>query len=444
MAGVPLPWRQFTIVPGQNIDPLLLCPLCHDPWIDPVELEPCGDICCKQCIDAARAQQAARPRIVEALQCPICQTAVQREKQPNRVLLNAVMRVEVECQYCHWRGSRESSEHHHTCEEVNRAGQKQQSPSTAPTSVEWFVSADAITKPDIAVDEAQPSRPLLSRPPTNYGGPRRAQHEIEDGYTPIGDNPTWTTVRANCISSPGEGAGTLFKDTPAETTSASCSDHISSPPRLPPAGVAANPSEETAYASNQGGGGSGLHTNRSPVVLTSTYSQDLLPHYGLSQIDCDQLIGVFMMFDDDTGQLNRTQLRDLCVCMNFVQRDEDMDTIFSSMDRGRKGYVSQDDFITWFSRHQPDPSSLFGLSRFEYMDAILQFRAADPEYKGLIDASRFRALCLTYKHVQTPEQAMQYYRLCDPQHTGYVSLRQFLQTLKSMKISRNENVDAHD
>ncbi|CAJ1016223.1 hypothetical protein, conserved [Leishmania lindenbergi] len=121
-----------------------------------------------------------------------------------------------------------------------------------------------------------------------------------------------------------------------------------------------------------------------------------------------------------------------------LHREEGARVIFSSMDQERKGYISQDDdFLGWLSRRRPDSSALFGRRPFEYIDAILQFRSVDPEYNGVIDAHHLGTLCFGHRYAQTPEQAVQYLQLCDERHTGYVSLQQFLQTLKFIKTGRD-------
>ncbi|TPP52364.1 Zinc finger, C3HC4 type (RING finger) family protein [Leishmania donovani] len=413
---VPLPLRQFTMVPGQNIDPLFLCPLCHDSWADPVELVPCGDIFCKRCIGAARAQHAAQPMIMQNFQCPLCQTVLQSEKKPNRMLLNSVLMIEVECRYCHWRGTRESSEQQHTCTGVDGAvksnhhstGLSDVAFSTASTPAEGMPTREGGA-------QASPSPPASS--PAVRNGPRRAQREIEDGYIPIGDDPSSATLRASGMSPLRDSVDPSHNCVPAEAVSVNSSCMATSPLQTPHTGPTNDSASHTC-----------MSTSASP-----SHAQELWRRYGLSQIEYDQLVGVFMMFDGGAGRLSAGQLRDLCFCMNFVQREDDVGVIFASMDHACKGYVSQDDFLRWLSTHPPDPSALFGLSRYEYTDALLQFRTADPEYNGVIDASGFRYLCLRHGYAQTPEQAMRHLRLCDEQHTGYVSLRQFLQTLKSIK-----------
>lgn len=423
MIDVPLPLRQFTMVPGQNIDPLFLCPLCHDSWADPVELVPCGDIFCKQCIDAARAQHAAQPMIMQSFQCPLCQTVLQSEKKPNRMLLNSVLMIEVECRYCHWRGTRESSEQQqqHTCTGADCAMKSNHNPIGLSDVALLTPSAPSEAMPARESD-AQASPP----PPAVRNAPRRAQREIEDGYIPIGDDPSSATLRASGMSPFRDSVDSSHNGLPAETTSANSSCMVTSPLQAPHTGPTNDSASPTC-----------LSTSASP-----THPQEQWRHYGLTQIEHDQLVGVFMMFDGGTGRLSRGQLQDLCFCMNFVQREDDVGVIFASMDHERKGYISQDNFLGWLSAHQPDPSALFGLSRYEYTDAILQFRTADPEYNGVIDAHSFGSLCLRYEYAQTPEQAMRHFRLCDERHTGYVTLRQFLQTLKFIKAGCHRDLAA--
>lgn len=438
--------RQFTMVPGQDIDPLFLCPICQDSWADPVELVPCGDIFCQACIREARARHGAQPMIMENFQCPQCHTVVQSEKKPNRMLLNTVLEVEVECRYCQWRGTREASSQH-DCDEgkkqkqtdaaaAARAGQSpepnavlQLSSSTAP------LPSKAHAPRRVSGASPQPAEPALT--PPGLRGPRRAVQEIEGAFTAIEDDPTSTTFRLRAAS-------------PSGTSTAVSYDY----------GFGMVQSSMNNSGGGGGGGGVGSFSgtvadaagNRD-AVLTSppSSSSNVAPstpgsvptsalraaepwrRYRLAQIEYDQLVGIFMLYDDGTGRLNHQQLRDLCFCMNFVQREEDVSVIFRAMDTAHKGYVTQEDFLLWLSTHRPDPSALFGLTQFEYTDAILQFRSVDPEFNGVIDANDFCAICLTNGYARTPDEAMRFFHMCDDRHTGYVSLQQYLRMLKTIK-----------
>ena len=482
------PPRQFTMVPGQDIDPLFLCPICQDSWADPVELVPCGDIFCLSCISAARAQHAAQPMIMENFQCPQCHTVVQSEKKPNRMLLNTVLEVEVECQYCKWRGTREMSSQHE-CEEGERqkkaaqaaaavsappSQQQQQRPaftslagdgastspflqsSTAPAPSEADVPQRASGSSQQPVEAVMSSSPALR-------GPRRAVQEIEGAFTAIEDDPTSTTLRTRTASaataaasggggggggdgsaSPatsygygfGVGWGSMYGGAVNGVSSARARDQdqvLSSPMASVVGGAPASPPSP----SPSGAVAPPMSSISSPPTPSSAiHAAEPWRRYRLSQVDYDQMVGIYMMYDEGTGRLTFQQLRDLCFCMNFVQREEDAHIIFRSMDVAQKGYVTQDDFLLWLSTHRPDPSALFGLTQFEYTDAILQFRSADPEYNGVIDANEFCALCLTNGYASSLDEAMRYFHLCDDHHTGYISLQQYLQHLKAIKSSK--------
>ncbi|KAG5487488.1 hypothetical protein LSCM1_07443 [Leishmania martiniquensis] len=457
MIDVPLPLRTFTMVPGQNIDPLFVCPLCHDSWDDPVELVPCGDIFCKQCIDAARAQHAARPMIMENFQCPLCETVVQNAKKPNRMLLNAVLSIVVECRHCHWRGTRELSAQQHKCTEAERVVVSSQSASPAASAKEVVAAAPSANR-DVGSDMgastalelpkalATPgdgpnaSSSLATSPPAARNGPRRAQREIEDGYIPIGDDPPSAALRGDLGSPSADAVDTCRNHVPTETLLTSSLRLAASPPQTPSLPLMPHESSRSLHLGPQNNTLS--RTCTSSGTSSSPHPQELWRRYALSQIEHDQLVGIFMMFGGSAGKLSRSQLRDLCFYLNFVQCEDDAGVVFASMDQEHKGYVSQDDFLRWLSTHQPDPSALFGLSHFEYTDALLQFRSVDPDSNGVIDANNFSTLCLKYGYALTPEQAMQHFRLCDERHSGYVSLQQFLQALKIIKASRDGDTAA--
>jgi Ca2+-binding EF-hand superfamily protein len=487
------PLRQFTMVPGQDIDPLFLCPLCQDSWANPVELVPCGDIFCQACISAARTEHAAQPMIMENFQCPQCHTVVQSEKKPNRMLLNTVLEVEVECRYCHWRGTREASSQHE-CEEgkqqkeleatsasAQSPTQRHQQPNAAPTTTksqaELQLSSSTAPVPSkahaprrasgtssqSAETTSRAASPSPSSPP-ELRGPRRAVQEIEGAFTAIEDDPTSTTFRSRAATTvAGAGGGG-----PATSTAASYDYALGN--------LRSSAASGSGVGSGSGGGmGNGVGSGSQDQVLSSpqhlalgdpaspqssssaalltpgsnpsgpfsaTNAAEPWRRYHLSQVEYDQLVGIFMMYDDGTGRLNHQQLRDLCFCTNFVQREDDVTIIFRTMDTAHKGYVSQEDFLLWLSTHRPDPSALFGLTQFEYTDAILQFRSVDPEFNGVIDANSFGALCLTNGHARTADEAMRYFHMCDERHTGYVSLQQFLRNLKTIKSGSGGGDDA--
>ncbi|KPA75532.1 hypothetical protein ABB37_08423 [Leptomonas pyrrhocoris] len=439
-----LPPRQFTMVPGQDIDPLFLCPLCHDSWADPVELVPCGDIFCHACVRAARAQHAAQPMIMENFQCPQCHTVVQSEKKPNRMLLNTVLEVEVECRYCGQRCSRAASAHHECPEGTKQKALEEAAAAAAvvPSSPQLVTSSSATVELNVGTSTApSPSRAQAPRrasgsssraedlavAPPAPRGPRRAVQEIEGAFAAIEDDPTSTTFRTRSRvqtveETGGEGEAGGTPHTAALTTPLYPELHVVAPPASAAQGSAPSPATGT----------SGPTAPDSALRTAEPWR-----YYGLTQLEYDQLVGLFVMFDEGTGRLNQQQLRDLCFCMNFVQREEDVKVVFRAMDGDRLGYVTQDAFLLWLSHNRPDPSVLFGLTEFEYTDAILQFRSADPEYNGIIDANEFCALCLTNGYAGTPEEAMRYFHLCDERHTGYVSLLQFLSNLKTIQRIRS-------
>ncbi|KPI84390.1 hypothetical protein ABL78_6551 [Leptomonas seymouri] len=466
MATAPLP-RQFTMVPGQDVDALFLCPICNDSWADPVELVPCGDIFCRVCIHAARAKHAAQPMIMENFQCPLCHTVVQSEKKPNRMLLNTVLEVVVKCCYCEWRGTREASSQHE-CEEGKI--QTELGTAAAPLSplpfkplplgtAELELSSSTAPSPPKALPPRRASGSLqhpaepTSAPP-GPRGPRRAVQEIEGAFTTIEDDPTSTTFRPRTASQlivaggGGEDEDGIVRAVSADyvldNMRSSAEDsalaaglrgvgghrgQASSSP-LHPALAASSPpdSSPAEVAARRPPGGSSTS-----IPTPASHSTEPWRRYGLSQVEYDQLVGIFMMYDEGTGRLNLQQLRDLCFCVNFVQSEEDVIVIFGAMNSSHKGYVTQDEFLSWMSKHPADPSALFGLTQFEYTDAILQFRSVDPEFNGVIDANDFCTLCLTNGYARTLDEAMRLFHICDECNTGYVSLQTYLRHIKAIK-----------
>jgi len=84
-------------------DRSLVCAICMDSWIRPVQLLPCSHVFCADCV---------APLSV----CPMCRAVIQARTTPEPLLLSLAETALVSCRYCPWVGSREESRDH-SCEE---------------------------------------------------------------------------------------------------------------------------------------------------------------------------------------------------------------------------------------------------------------------------------------------------------------------------------------
>lgn len=387
-----------------------------------MELEPCGDIFCHRCIAEARSRHLAHPMLMESFQCPLCSTVVQLEKPPNRVLINAVMDIEVSCIYCNWRGHREAS-NRHSCSSVKGSdGKERQLPSlsssgTAAGPARWLpaISGNGTSKTSLTTATTASSLPPGGAKAFPLPPPRRAVNDTESALL----------RNFQSIEDDEEPVIALAPPPPPAAMTASLSPSSSSSP----------PQQQQSASSPVGLALSSPRSARSVPQSSSSRDDKPWSQYHLSQMEYDQMTGIFLTFDEQgTGSLTREQLRGLCFCMNFVQTEEDVDVLFCEMDVGGVGAVSLHNFLMWLRAHRPDPQALFGLTPFQYNDALLQFRTVDPQFHGIIDWRAFHELMRKNGQATTTERAYQLFCSCDERRCGYVSLQQFL---KLMSVLNN-------
>eukprot|EP00126_Sphaerothecum_destruens_P001068 Sdes_comp12921_c0_seq1m3029 len=78
---------------NRQIDKSLLCPICKDPFIDPVETDSCGHTYCRQCIYRWLDRN---------LSCPLDKSPLQKTalKRVNKIIESQLNELLVECKLC--------------------------------------------------------------------------------------------------------------------------------------------------------------------------------------------------------------------------------------------------------------------------------------------------------------------------------------------------------
>ncbi|EKF30313.1 EF hand, putative [Trypanosoma cruzi marinkellei] len=161
--------------------------------------------------------------------------------------------------------------------------------------------------------------------------------------------------------------------------------------------------------------------------------------YGLTQMEYDQIVSLFMVFDtENKGFLTRSQLRQLAFSLNYVNRDEHVDRMLFEMGCDETGGLMIQDFCAWLGSHRPNPQALCGLSRFEYNEALLQFRGYDLEGRGFLDWKDFRNLCLNNGYARTEAEAQKFFCSFARTSKNYINLYEFLLFCKHRQFLHGE------
>jgi Ca2+-binding EF-hand superfamily protein len=149
--------------------------------------------------------------------------------------------------------------------------------------------------------------------------------------------------------------------------------------------------------------------------------------YDLSQEAYDQIVSIFMTFDeDDSGRLDRKELAKLAKWLNYAQQPGDIDRIFAEMDSQRTGSLTLDDFCTWLKYHRPNPERLYGLSQTEYNTVMMQFHVYDTNGDGELNEDEFVRLCTSLRYYPNETEARVVFRRIDIDRNGTVDLNEFL------------------
>ncbi|KEG08180.1 EF hand [Trypanosoma grayi] len=377
--------RQFTKC--QEVDPVIVCRLCEDSWDEPIELQPCGHFFCEACISEYESRFPKRfspiggsgsgsGRGASTLLCPTCNCKVERRDRPNRILVNMALEVEVKCRRCEWRGKREETQKH-TCPVPPLPSTEVKS---TPNSTK---SAAHISMINTNLDDAL----------RNFGEVD-ASAQNSTLMAPAEDLPLTERPARPLVQPLAHNLAQLSMRSP---------ERRSQPLVQPPVRPAVWPPPR------------------------SSSNERLWEQYGLKQVEYDQIMGVFMHFDTEgSGFLTRSQLRDLAFSLNYVNREEDIDRILSELGCEEGGGVMFHDLCIWLGSHHPDPQALYGLSRFQYTEVLLQFRSFDTENRGALNWDAFRQLCLKNGYAANEGEALKLFRSCTTGDETHVSLRQFL------------------
>ncbi|KAG5477793.1 hypothetical protein LSCM1_05092 [Leishmania martiniquensis] len=149
--------------------------------------------------------------------------------------------------------------------------------------------------------------------------------------------------------------------------------------------------------------------------------------YGLGQSEYDQIVSLFVFFDDDdSGTLDRNEVARLARWLNFANTPQDVKRIFEDMDRDHSGRLSLGEFLTWLRHNKPNPQALYGLTQSQYNTIMMQFHMHDTDQDGRLEMDEFTRLVRNLGEVRDVATAQHLFRMIDRDRNGSISLHEFL------------------
>ncbi|KPA79210.1 hypothetical protein ABB37_05697 [Leptomonas pyrrhocoris] len=215
----------------------------------------------------------------------------------------------------------------------------------------------------------------------------------------------------------------------------------------PPTNVAASPNPYHDFGgSNVGGDYEDLWTSGAPVQPppqppqppqlppSAEHPQVIEPTgprpwtlYGLGQNEYDQIVSLFVFFDDDdSGSLDRNEVARLARWLNFANTPQDVQRIFDDMDADHSGSLSLAEFLTWLYHNKPNPQALYDLSPAQYNTIMMQFHTYDTNQDGSLEMNEFVNLVQRLGEVRDAGTARKLFEMVDRDRDGAISLHDFL------------------
>lgn len=159
--------------------------------------------------------------------------------------------------------------------------------------------------------------------------------------------------------------------------------------------------------------------------------------YGMTEEEYLQAVSLFDFFTEgQSEELQRPQVTRLMRWLNYAHTPQEIAAIFADMDTDGDGTLDKEEYLTWLSRHKPDPQSLYGLNQVEYNQVMMLFHMFDIDQDGWLHKADICDLLLNTKKVKTVQEAEQCYREMDRDGNGLIDLKEFL--LYSAKEARKE------
>lgn len=150
-------------------------------------------------------------------------------------------------------------------------------------------------------------------------------------------------------------------------------------------------------------------------------------NYGLSQDEYDQIVSLFIYFDEDeSGFLDRTEVSRLALSLNFASSPEKVDEIFQSMAVTGNGILSMGELLTWLKYNRPNSQALYGLTQQQYNTIMMQFHTYDGNRDGSLGRDEFCNMVLNLREVSDRTAAQRLFDHIDRTGTGGINLTQFL------------------
>lgn len=187
-----------------------------------------------------------------------------------------------------------------------------------------------------------------------------------------------------------------------------------------------------------------LSSGPPPALIASNSHPRPWELYALAQEEYDQIVAIFMTFDeDDSGELDRSELEKLARWLNFAQQPGEIDKMFRDMDTDHSGSLTLEEFCTWHKYHKPDPQSLYGMRQSDYNVVLMQFRSYDSNHDGALSLPEFQRLCQQMQYYRSPQEAAQVFGQIDLDRSGTVDLHEFLTYRSAQQRQQQQGAQAY-
>ncbi|GET88982.1 zinc finger, C3HC4 type (RING finger)/EF-hand domain pair, putative [Leishmania tarentolae] len=382
---------------GEDFCEELTCAVCLDSWKDPIELSPCGHIFCKACATSLK-------------ECPVCRKPIESTKTPNRTLVNMALQIQVRCRQCQWKGTREQGMSH-VC------GKVMESSPSGPSCPPWVATSQPQQHPTAAWFPS----PYVQ--PSSYAGhtpsPGATQQQTQD-YPDLWESGAPTQLPKPSVAQSTSGGNAYSGAAPL--------------PSGGNTGYQGSYPTTNNYSNPSGAGYSGHNPQPQPSCSPQRRYRVIEPTgsrpwalYGLDQAEYDQIVSLFVFFDDDdSGTLDFTEVARLARWLNFANTPKDVKRIFDDMNFDRSGKLSLGEFLTWLRYNKPNPNSLYGLTQAQYNTIMMQFHTYDTNQDGCLEMNQFSRLVQHIGDVRDAATAQHLFQMIDRDRDGAISLHEFL------------------
>eukprot|EP00668_Euglena_longa_P006916 GGOE01008257.1.p1 GENE.GGOE01008257.1~~GGOE01008257.1.p1 ORF type:complete len:471 (-),score=64.70 GGOE01008257.1:507-1844(-) len=170
-----------------------------------------------------------------------------------------------------------------------------------------------------------------------------------------------------------------------------------------------------------------------PAAVTTSKVDPCRPwaQYGMSQDDYDHVLCQFVTFDvDGSGELDRVELQRLCRYLNYPSRDVDIDRMFAAVDAQQKGQLDLHSFMSYMQNKRPKPELMYGISKKQYEEFMMQFSSFDRDEDGMLDRGDLQQLCNAQGYPSSPDILDRLFSCMDGDQSQRIDAHEFLMFMR--------------